>query len=138
MGAKRPIAKADTTAVSMAADFAIERAGSSLPADPNTLVRVGYLRRVPDHIEPILKAAWPWAVVKWTTIVHQHTAAQRRIPRAVLNRHVVYPLVLLEPFLEFLNPSGACHLARINKGLACDRDTRAVDLDTIPDKDPDF
>lgn len=147
MGKQIPIAKAGTAAVSMAADYALEQAGGQLPADTNTLVRVGYLRRVPEYIEPILKAAWPWTVVKWVTVIKEpklvytsHPSQIRaQVGRYVVNRHTVYPLTLLEPFLEFLRPSGACHLAKIDVGLALDPAV-VVDLDTIPKRgqDPDF
>lgn len=147
MPAKVSIANVGDAAVSMAADYALEQAAGKFPGDTVTLTRVGYLRRVPAYIEPILKAAWPYTVVKWTTVIppkigtHQkgfaRTSIQAMTGRIVRNRHVCYPLVLLEPFLEFLRPSGKCHLAKINVGISLDPDA-VVDLDMIPKTDPDF
>lgn len=146
MTKRTPIAKAGTAAVAMAADYAVETSGGQLPGDTVTLVRVGYLRRVPEWVEPILKAAWPWTVVKWATAIppkirtcdagFSRITVRGMAGRLVHNRHVVYPLVLLEPFLEFLRPSGKCHLAKIDVGIALDP-AAVIDLDTIPRRGED-
>lgn len=117
------IAKVSIEVVAMAADFALEQRGGECPGDAVTPIRVGYLRRVPDLIEPVLIAAWPHGQVEWVTkfergpSVVSHPGGlhfRRSVMAAVVNRHVVYPLCLLESFIEFLRPTGSHHLATLD------------------------
>lgn len=144
--AAKPITGVDAAVICMAADHATEQC--NMVPEPGTMIRVGYLRRVPDRIEPILLSVWPWMRVTWRTYIACRVPRKRMFgppvyepgQREVINTHVVYPLTYLEAFIRFLNPSGKQHLATIDRGLPY-RPGDLIDLDNLPAAttlDPDF